>query len=198
MGDEDEYRIRGVKGKMYMYALLLSGLAMQMAGNSRPSSGAEHHISHLWEMEVINLALDALHGEKVGVALSLVCARYKKIASIEDIAGRIVENYPGIPENSMWCIFGKLFNAVVDENTPDPLSDVDSQVLVEKFPQIQEAIDKIPDGYWIQQLLTRAGCKVTLTDLGLTSEILPLTLELSPFVRRRMTLMRLSRLINLD
>ena len=86
----------------------------------------------------------------------------------------------------------------MDENTPDPLSDVDPQILVEKFPQIQEAIDKIPDGRWIQQLLTRAGCKVTLTDLGLTSEILPLTLELSPFVRRRMTLMRLSRLINLD
>ena len=81
-----------------MYALLLSGLAMQMAGNSRPSSGAGHHISHLWEMEGINPALDALHGEKVGVALSLVCAKYKKIASIEDIAGRIVENYPGIPE----------------------------------------------------------------------------------------------------
>ena len=98
----------------------------------------------------------------------------------------------------MWCIFGKLFNAVMDENTPDPLSDVAPQVLAEKFPQIQEAIDKIPDGCWIQQLLTRAGCKVTLTDLGLTGEILPLTLELSPFVRRRMTRMRLSRLINLD
>ena len=33
-----------------MYALLLSGLAMQMVGNSRPASGAEHHMSHLWEM----------------------------------------------------------------------------------------------------------------------------------------------------
>ncbi len=37
-----------------MYALLLSGLAMQMTGNSRPASCAEHHVSHLWEMEVIN------------------------------------------------------------------------------------------------------------------------------------------------
>ena len=31
-----------------MYGLLLSGLAMQMTGNSRPASGAEHHMSHLW------------------------------------------------------------------------------------------------------------------------------------------------------
>ncbi len=28
-----------------MYALILSGLAMQMTGNSRPASGAEHHVS---------------------------------------------------------------------------------------------------------------------------------------------------------
>ena len=46
-----------------MYALLLSGLAMQMAGNSRPASSAEHHLSHLWEMEVINPHTEALHGE---------------------------------------------------------------------------------------------------------------------------------------
>ena len=47
-----------------MYALILSGLAMQMVGNSRPASCAEHHLSHLWEMEVVNGPLDALHGEK--------------------------------------------------------------------------------------------------------------------------------------
>ena len=37
-----------------MYGLILSGLGMQMIGNSRPASGAEHHLSHLWEMHVIN------------------------------------------------------------------------------------------------------------------------------------------------
>ena len=55
-----------------MYALILSGLAMQMVGNSRPASCAEHHLSHLWEMEVVNGPLDALHGEKVSVGTLLV------------------------------------------------------------------------------------------------------------------------------
>ena len=45
-----------------MYALLLSGIAMQMVGNSRPASGAEHHLSHLWEMEAVNPHTDAYHG----------------------------------------------------------------------------------------------------------------------------------------
>ena len=62
-----------------MYGLILSGLAMQMAGNSRPASGAEHHMSHFWEMEVINGPLDALHGEKVSVGTMLVLEEYKKM-----------------------------------------------------------------------------------------------------------------------
>ena len=33
-----------------MEALVLSGIAMQMNGNSRPASGAEHHMSHFLEM----------------------------------------------------------------------------------------------------------------------------------------------------
>ena len=53
-----------------MYALILSGLATQMAGNSRPASCAEHQLSHLWELEVLNGPLDALHGEMVSVGQS--------------------------------------------------------------------------------------------------------------------------------
>lgn len=63
-----------------MYALVLSGLAMQMTGNSRPASGAEHHLVHLWDMEVVNGHLDALHGEKVSAGTMLVLLEYKKIA----------------------------------------------------------------------------------------------------------------------
>lgn len=52
-----------------MYGLLLSGLAIQMVGNSRPASGTEHYMSHLWEMEAVNPHLDFYHGEKVGTGL---------------------------------------------------------------------------------------------------------------------------------
>ena len=72
-GDKDAY-------ENLMYGLLLSGLAMQMTGNSRPASGAEHHMSHLWEMEVINDYIDFYHGEKVGVGLVLASKIYHKAA----------------------------------------------------------------------------------------------------------------------
>ena len=53
---------------------------MQMVGNSRPASCAEHHLSHLWEMEVINGPLDALHGEKVSIGTLIVLREYNRIA----------------------------------------------------------------------------------------------------------------------
>ena len=52
-----------------MEALVLSGVSMALAGCSRPASGAEHMIAHLWEIQKIEKGeLSDYHGKKVGVA----------------------------------------------------------------------------------------------------------------------------------
>lgn len=52
-----------------MEALVLTGASMSYAGNSRPASGAEHHISHFWEMVFLFKGKEAvLHGTKVGIS----------------------------------------------------------------------------------------------------------------------------------
>ncbi len=51
-----------------MTALLVSGYAMVIAGNSRPASGAEHHMSHFLEMDFLRRGERIpLHGVKVGL-----------------------------------------------------------------------------------------------------------------------------------
>ncbi|WP_167388002.1 iron-containing alcohol dehydrogenase [Paenibacillus ferrarius] len=43
--------------------LILSGLSMLLVGHSRPASGAEHHLSHYWEMVLLQQRRRALlHG----------------------------------------------------------------------------------------------------------------------------------------
>ena len=114
-----------------MYALILSGLAMQIIGNSRPASGAEHHMSHLWEMEVINKHLDAYHGEKVSVGLILVMEEYKKIKkSIENGRCR-VKKYYGLEEDMLKEVFKsrEMYDSIMKENTPDPLLNVNKVIL---------------------------------------------------------------------
>lgn len=49
-----------------VYGQMLSGIAMALAGSSRPCSGSEHLICHA--MDSMGLAPSILHGEKVGVA----------------------------------------------------------------------------------------------------------------------------------
>lgn len=62
-----------------MNSLVLSGIAMQMMGNSRPASGAEHHVSHFLEMRDMSRGKAAtLHGDKVGMATLLIMRLYEK------------------------------------------------------------------------------------------------------------------------
>ncbi len=49
--------------------LILSGVAMSIAGNSRPASGAEHNISHAIDALY---GLDAYHGEQVALGTIMV------------------------------------------------------------------------------------------------------------------------------
>ncbi|MBA9087604.1 glycerol-1-phosphate dehydrogenase [NAD(P)+] [Fontibacillus solani] len=63
--------------RVLMTALVESGIAMLMFGQSHPASGAEHHVSHYWEMEYLRRGHRALlHGAKVGVACAEISRLY--------------------------------------------------------------------------------------------------------------------------
>ena len=66
-------------GKL-MEALLISGYAMVIAGNSRPASGAEHHMSHFLEMDFLRRGERIpLHGVKVGLGTMVSHYLYKTL-----------------------------------------------------------------------------------------------------------------------
>ncbi|MFD2706058.1 sn-glycerol-1-phosphate dehydrogenase [Salibacterium lacus] len=64
--------------RILMESLLLSGLVMMTLDHSRPASGAEHHLSHYWELIFLKEGRkQKLHGAKVGVATSVISDLYK-------------------------------------------------------------------------------------------------------------------------
>lgn len=64
-----------------MTSLIESGLSMLSLGHSRPASGGEHHVSHMWEMECIkHKRPHMLHGAQVGVAAVLLTDLYQRLA----------------------------------------------------------------------------------------------------------------------
>ncbi len=177
-----------------MYGLVLSGLAMQMVGNSRPASGSEHHVSHLIEMDVVTRDNPALHGEKVGVAAALVADKYHEILSI-DPARLKADAYKGLPIDRLCAVFGDRTDEVLTaENTPDPLEEVDAAKLIALWSDIKTLADHtLPTGDGLRQLLTDMGAKSVLGDIDLPENLWDTLWEMSPYVRRRLTFMRLAK-----
>lgn len=57
-----------------MEALILAGMAMGLYGNTRPASGAEHHIVHYWDVDCIKRGEEhELHGNSVGIGTVVIC-----------------------------------------------------------------------------------------------------------------------------
>lgn len=65
-------------------ALVLSGVAMVVAGSSAPASGGEHLLSHLWDMEALLEGRETrLHGAQVGVATCISAALYQRLIRLK-------------------------------------------------------------------------------------------------------------------
>lgn len=178
-----------------MYALILSGLAMQMIGNSRPASGAEHHISHLWEMGIINQPVDALHGEKVSVGLIFCLEYYHKILNAIEQGGCRVIDGRAYETQLLKDTFGAKgkYQDVLEENDPNIMENLDLQNLEQKLPLIAEELRKLPDADKMKEKLHQAGCVTIMEEIGLPPELKSLTMQLCPYVRRRLTLLRLAK-----
>ena len=176
------------------YGLLMSGLAMQMLGNSRCASGAEHHISHLIEMQPDGLGVksDALHGEKVGVGTLLACQEYHRLKE----KSLKWKDYLELGSNYIENMFGdNLSLSITKENVNDCAIGITAKLIEEKWDQIRDIIDTVPTYKELIAKYEMLGAKSSLSDINIPEEKSNLLLDYSPLVRNRLTLMRLRRAI---
>ena len=178
-----------------MYGLLLSGLAMQMMGNSRPASGAEHHISHIIEMspEGLDVHSDALHGEKVGVGTLLAVGEYHRIVEMKAIEWKDYKEYD---REYIYEIFGeRLTDEIVAENEKDSASGITADMIEKALPKIVEAIQEMPRQTELRDIYEKLQIKANLEDIDVPQDRVLKLLDYSPCVRNRLTWMRLRRCI---
>ena len=181
------------------YALIMSGIAMQMMGNSRPASGAEHHISHMIEMqpEAFPVRFPAMHGEKTGVGSLIAVREYKRLAKIEDITPYITD-YAPIPEEHFRKFFGeRLADSLIKENENDCLAKVSREKLSASWGELRHIIDELPTEEYLYRLLEMLDAKRDLASIGVEESELSVLLKNSPLVRNRLTLMRTRRMMKI-
>lgn len=150
-------------------------------------------------MAIINEPVDALHGEKVSIGLVFVTEYYEKIRrAIKNNTCRIVDGRAYETELLQQTFGAKdKYEEVLQENNPNLMEDINLADLEAKLPLIVKELEKLPDAGELKKKLADAGCVTTMEEIGLDAALKDLTLRLCPYVRRRLTLLRLSKLMTL-
>ena len=169
------------------------GMCMQYTENSRPASGSEHHIAHFFEMNVI-LSTDCLHGENVGVG-SVICADlYHRFAESDNI--RFIENYD-FDYELILKYYKNLYDTILEENAPQSVKKVTSERFYNNINKIRDVISSIPPKEEFVKLLNILGGVTDISGIGAYNlkceqgEIEPLALRLAPYIRDRLTLLKI-------
>jgi glycerol-1-phosphate dehydrogenase [NAD(P)+] len=184
-----------------MEGLILSGLSMLMVGHSRPASGAEHHLSHYWEMVLLQQRRRALlHGAKVGVATVLMAQEYRALLNLSpgEVQRRIA-SAPTQQEDAqrIRLAYGAMADQVIAENKSAMTLELDAPAfqarLIESWGDVLSIARGIPTPAQLVAWLEAVQGPVTPAQLGVEPELVAQSLDNALFVRNRFTILRLKR-----
>lgn len=176
-------------------AQMISGLTMQMLGNSRAASGAEHLIAHLVEMKPPRFETSrGIHGECVGVGTIICADEYHRMAR------KTPKARPFEPLSESWIRekFGSLAEGIIKENENDVLASFDPQNIVDNWQTICGIIDGIPEAAELAAVFRGLDGKYRLPDIGIDEALEPEILDISAAIRNRLTLARMRRVLDFE
>jgi glycerol-1-phosphate dehydrogenase [NAD(P)+] len=141
-------------------ALIKSGLAMLIFGQSHPASGGEHHLSHYWEMDFLKRKRPAvLHGAKVGVSTVLLAEVYK----------------------------GQFLPLLSDSAR---LQSMQNSLNNESLKEIMKIYEEIPTPEHLKNLLTETGGEIIPEQLGIDEQLVAGSLSNAHTLRNRYTALK--------
>jgi len=187
--------------------LLMSGLAMQAAGSSRPASGAEHQFSHLWEMEGLGREPQGdepplSHGFKVGLGTVSIAALYERLLD-RDLGGlnvaeltRAWPSWSEVERRIRSSFAPDLEDQVVEQSHPKylerPQLSKRLALIRERWPELRRrAREQLLPAAQVRSQLRAAGCPTTPAEIGLSSEELKATYRRAQMIRPRYTILDL-------
>lgn len=185
---EDEF----TAGKIFE-ALLKTGVGMSFAQSSRPASGSEHIISHLMEcVELRDNIIPNLHGEDVGVCTLEMLKYYNALAEISEIHTQ----RETVDWEDVYSFYGEMADDVKKLNHPDNIIDgVDPEKLKNSWREIIKIIKSVPSFDECKEAMQKAGCKITIADIGKSEKLFHDCVKYSPYMRKRLTLLRMKDMI---
>ena len=177
--------------------LAATGYAMQLYRDSRPASGAEHLVSHVWEME----GIEASHGFKVGIGTLAVTAMMTEAFRLSAAELRRVASPPSGPEEREREIAALLSRGVYGDAAGIAMTKFLSgtellerrSLIASKWEQMGERVLRqlIPFNEMKRQF-QRAGCPVHPAEIGLVRADFRDGFRRAQLIRKRYTVLDLA------
>ncbi len=158
--------------------LILSGMAMAFAGLSRPASGLEHYISHVWDMQAVERGLQPeLHGIQVGLGTLLTVQMYNRMPCTlpdKQLALQRVAEFDGQEwKRQMKAVFGAAAGQIIHIERQSGKNDAQKHaprldIILANWEQIVATIDRwIPPYARLYGLLKELGAPVNPVEIGI-------------------------------
>lgn len=163
-----------------MEGLIMAGIAMSFAGISRPASGLEHSLSHIWDMQALQThTKPELHGIQVGIGTVLTLRMYEWLREQQPSREKAQTAFANFDDNQ-WQkrverIFGSTAPDIIrhahEENTHDPVRHAALlDRIIENWPTLLRIMQELPSSEEIIDLLHLVGAPALPQELGMSDE----------------------------
>ena len=188
--------------------LIDSGLEMAAFGSSAPGGGSEHHISHCWEMRMLQAGLPPLlHGAKVGVGTVIAAGWYARLREMsrDGAASRLTRAIlpdADAQEEIIRRVYGPVADQIIAQQaqfirmSPERWSALKQRIL-DRWDDVQAVAARVPAPEAIAAALRSAGGPATAQELGLSKAEAELAADFGHFTRPRFTIAKLRPLLGL-
>jgi glycerol-1-phosphate dehydrogenase [NAD(P)+] len=187
--------------KAVFEGLIIGGIAMALAGVSRPASGVEHYFSHVWDMRGLefNSKVD-LHGIQCAVATNIAAGLYEKVLNItpeKEKATTYVRDFNFSEWSKELKIFlGKAADTMIELEGKEQKYNKEKhknrlETIIKKWDKIRSIIiEEIPRQSEIQNILDLIGAPKTVEEIGIDCD-LKTTFKATKDIRDKYVLSRL-------
>ncbi len=192
--------------RILLEGLIETGLCMLKVGMSHPASGSEHHVSHFWEMKLLQENRPAiLHGAKVGVATALMAGAYQSLRQLTPDQVSSILSGARLPNretevNAIRQAFGPIADQIIAiqepylSMTPEAFEAFKAKISAH-WSEILAITAMVPDPETIKGWLTAVSGPTTPTELGLNDGYVQQAVGYAYCLRSHFTLLTFRHLL---
>ncbi len=183
--------------------LTVGGIAMNYAGISRPASGGEHYISHIWDMRSAEFGTpSSLHGIQCGIATVLVLKLYEQLKRITPDREKALDHAKAF-DYGQWSgvlrrFLGRAADSMIENEKKEKKYDLRNhaarlEAILTHWDGILRIIDEeLPESGQVQRLLEKIHAPASPEEIGIDRDTLPLSFYASKDMRAKYVLSMLA------